>query len=416
MEDVAALLLGPGIYAADGQNSTFSDGLVPVNSQATTFPAASKSGYAREMAAPKKDVNNKLIQDGVGATERSGRWLMAFGLLLGITRLIVSWWASLTLRFLEKLGIRRQPRFLAWLVRRGRTAQPSKLVDNNHLDTQNPGLLSLGESLGLPKDENVDIEAEFRRRLGNAQGQEDEAGEKDLDSRLYSWFVGGGWWGEGDGSASFLPKNVDDDTTSIFSSTTESDWESDGSDDDGQRTPTQKRPHFSPESSPGPFIDTTLTSQDLAKLLHPKDPEQRAEAHALAAHLSSDKIMTRSRYRNFTQRERAQVLTSTFERPTSFTATAPGKLSPEEETQILEHLIISRRGLKAAAGVAAESSSWEKGGAGMGEGGPQCVVCQCSPRSIIVWPCRCLCLCDECRVTLAMQSKLFREIWEHELT
>ena len=31
-------------------------------------------------------------------------------------------------------------------------------------------------------------------------------------------------------------------------------------------------------------------------------------------------------------------------------------------------------------------------------------VCQSSPRSIIVWPCRCLSLCDDCRVTLAMNN------------
>jgi len=31
-------------------------------------------------------------------------------------------------------------------------------------------------------------------------------------------------------------------------------------------------------------------------------------------------------------------------------------------------------------------------------------VCQSAPRTIIVWPCRCLSLCDDCRVSLAMNN------------
>jgi len=198
--------------------------------------------------------------------------------------------------------------------------------------------------------------------------------------------------------------------TSVVSFSTtdgEQDWESDSENDDGRRTPTQSSPNFSREATP--FVDTPLNTADLAQLLHPKTPEQRAEAEALAAHLTSDNIMTRSRYRNMIQRERAKVLTSTLHRPQNFAPSSPsGKLTLEEEAQILEHLIISRRAFQASTSSASNSSekptSWEKGASGMGEGGPQCVVCQSSPRSIIVWPCRCLSLCDDCRVSLAMNN------------
>lgn len=33
-----------------------------------------------------------------------------------------------------------------------------------------------------------------------------------------------------------------------------------------------------------------------------------------------------------------------------------------------------------------------------------CVVCQCSAREIILWPCKCFALCEDCRLTLAMKS------------
>jgi len=112
--------------------------------------------------------------------------------------------------------------------------------------------------------------------------------------------------------------------------------------------------------------------------------------------------MTRSQYRDLHLRERAKVLTSTRQRPGDLRSAV--KLTPEEEAQILEHLITSRRAFHNATAATTTPSSWAEGASGMGEGGPQCVVCQSAPRSIIVWPCRCLSLCDDCRVTLAMNN------------
>ena len=185
----------------------------------------------------------------------------------------------------------------------------------------------------------------------------------------------GGWWGSEDSSGNYSPgqMEIDDDITSVISYSTtgdEQDWETDDANDDGRRTPTQKDIQVSSDSSP--LIDTPLNPADLAQLLYPKTPEQRGEAQALAAHLSSDKILTRSRYREFTQRERARVLTSTRHRPANFIPSSPsGPLTPREESQILEHLIITQR---SSASSSAQSTSWSRGAEGMGEGGPQCVV------------------------------------------
>jgi Zinc finger, C3HC4 type (RING finger) len=261
----------------------------------------------------------------------------------------------------------------------------------------------LGEDgeLTLPKDERVDVEAEMRKRLlDNGQTNEQE-----LDSNLYNWWLNGGWFGGDDNSGDFKPSTEqdDEDTTSVISMSTDvtdQEWESEDTNDDGRRTPTQRSPQASREATP--IFDNPLRSTDLAELLHPKTPEQRAEAQAMAAHLTSETILTRSRYQDLQQRERSKILTSSRHRPSGLPS---GSLSIEEEAEVLEHLIISRRAFHAAtASTTAQPSSWAEGASGLGEGGPQCVVCQSAPRSIIVWPCRCLSLCDDCRVSLAMKN------------
>ena len=73
------------------------------------------------------------------------------------------------------------------------------------------------------------------------------------------------------------------------------------------------------------------------------------------------------------------------------------------EAEILEHLIITRRS-EAAREREEKNLTASSPGEDPDDGGPQCVVCHSAPRKIIVWPCRCLSLCDECRVTLAMNN------------
>jgi hypothetical protein len=416
IEQVGAQWLGPSFRAHD-IDSHSSDGLadniglVAAKDQPMDLLQKSNSGYAREMTAQKVAKvkgHDRAIRDGVGATERSGRWIMALEFFLGINRLLLSWWASLVLKFMAKIGLQIRPRWLLWLVRRPKTTpSEAQSKDSSDPDSLNFWLLSIDGELTLPKDEHVDVEEEMRNRLRNSETPWNESEEKKLDENLYGWWLNGGWWGSDDNSGNFNPneKEMDEDITSVvsFSSTAgdEQGWESDEN-DDGRRTPTQRSPQFSRESTP--FFDTALSPTDLAQLLHPKTPEQRAEAQALAAHLASDNIITRSRYRDLTQRERSKVLTSTRQRPTNFVpSSASGKLTPEEEAQILEHLIITRREFRKATS-SSQPTSWARGASGMGETGPQCVVCQSSPRSIIVWPCRCLSLCDDCRVTLAMNN------------
>lgn len=96
-------------------------GLVAAQERPQNSLNASTSGYARERIASKigrPRPTDRMIRDGVGASERSGRWIMAFELFAGITKLMISWSATVLLKLLAQVGIRSRPRWLLWLVRR----------------------------------------------------------------------------------------------------------------------------------------------------------------------------------------------------------------------------------------------------------------------------------------------------------
>lgn len=492
LEELRMQWIGGGIPGSRF-DSVGTIGLVPVKDG----QASATSGYAREKAAqqiPKNAVSGRRVRDGVGAVERSNRWLMAVEYILHIGRLLLVTWALCTVKLIFYLGVRTPPRWLQGLAQRPKSEAPEAKKPGRVDRGLNVDVLSPGEGrvfFAIPRTDRVDVEAELRKRMDHDVLIDDKGrpvpvfDEGEVDSKLYSYFLRGGWWGETDSSGDYAPPAIhttdadagvdgdpDFDTTSVISTTetdlaSELDWESDNDnggedrDQDGQRTPTQRSPapsfasalasaraareRSSRESTP--ILDTPIAPADLARLLHPQSPEDRDEARALAAHLTSDGIMTRSRFRQQLQRQRAQVLLSGHHRvshhhdvqPSSAAATAaaaaPEKMTPEEEARLLEQLLLSRRAAGAAkrhhqpsgalsspfpssspsssaaqpseAGVGGGGgvgTTWATGAAGLGPEGPQCVVCQCAPRTIIVWPCRCLSLCDDCRVSLAMNN------------
>jgi hypothetical protein len=472
LEELRMQWIGGGIPGSRF-DSVGTIGLVPVKDGQTS----AVSGYARERAAqqiPKSNASSRRVRDGVGAAERSSRWLIALEYMLHISKLVLVVWALATIKTMALFGLRTPPRWLHGLSQRPKSESSTKKSGRRGRGL-NVDVLSPGEGrvfFAVPRTDQVDVEAELRRRMdqNNAASESSQMNppvdETEVDSKLYSYFLRGGWWGNSDSSGDYAPPvsqapdtGVDeadfDDTTSVISTTetaTELDWESDRDDDaldDGQRTPTQHNPgpisfssavasaRASRESTP--LLDTPIATADLARLLHPQSTEDRDEARALAAHLTSDGIMTRSRFKQQLQRQRAQVLLTNTQAVhhtrRQFAAAAHEKMTPDEEARVLEQLLLSRRAAAAAAaagsppkpgsspvstspspsgtgtGTAAaeggnlhSSSSWATGAAGLGPDGPQCVVCQSAPRTIIVWPCRCLSLCDDCRVSLAMNN------------
>ena len=251
----------------------------------------------------------------------------------------------------------------------------------------------------------MDVERETEKRLRAVSDFWGEEEEQKLDTTLYGWWKNGGWWGEKDESGSYQESKYDDeDTTSVISMSTNDDTASEWEiGDDGTRTPTQRQTYLRRSPSPSLPMDNGLDPTHLAQLLDPKNQEQRQEARMLAAHLSSERIITRSQYQHDQKFQKAHVLTSTRHRPPGFVPSSPtGRLTPQEEEQVLEYLIVTRRA--AALESAKSGTSWRDGAEGLGAGGPQCVVCQSAPRTVLSWPCRCLSLCEDCRVSLAMNN------------
>jgi hypothetical protein len=348
-------------------------------------PIVWESGYARERKLNKEKkkktadadgvvmVYPQAAPDGVGAIQRSTRFYLLFIFMRGVYFLVGGWLAYGFGALLDRLGLTGRPRWLRKIV---------------------------GKSLRKEA-----IERERKAKSEKPSGS--ESGSKDF------WLLTEREDSVTDDSGDYASSEESEDTTSVLSMSSaasiaksedqEEHWESES---EGRRTPTQH--NHSRESTPAAYRnDSPLDAATLARLLNPPDSASRDEARILAAHLLREdpRMMTRSRYRQEVDRERSRVLLS----GRSVTAYHGLKrpLTLEEEADVLESLIISRRkertGLESrvAEGSASQSDSQEGANA---LSGPVCVVCQSQARTIIAWPCRCLCVCEDCRVSLALNN------------
>jgi hypothetical protein len=341
--------------------------------------------------------------DPAGLRQRRGRFYLTFQFFKGISRLVTAIHAKLTLSLLEKLRIAYRPRWLRRLAgfpQHNKTRVASTRIVRRH---QTAGSwVTLDDRSRMRLDDGLDAETFARERLRQSgflnEGNPEESEER-VDKYLYSWWRNGGDFGDMDTSSDYVPlQDDDDDATSVVSfATTDNDEWSDEDEDDGQRTPTRDSYQRSREVTPS--AENSIDLSRLSTLLDPKTKEDREEAKLLAHHLRSPSIMTRSRYRQNLERDEAKILTTS-----RYRMPASAAMSEEEEEQFLEDLILNRRSATASAASTSTAGNWDTGAEGMGSEGPQCVVCQVSPRTVLVWPCGCLSLCDECRVGLASKN------------
>ena len=384
-----------------------------------------RSGYDRQQTVKAvktlpREVRRRHAADGVGHLQRGGRYIMVYSFFEGIFWLVISWMKLLTNKLLDKASITRRPQWLRTLKPKEGIEEAQKVnTEVQYPDSLEFWMLSDDGVLSLPEDDHVDVEQETRRRMQFADENREPPSDDQLSANLYDWWKHGGWWGEKDDSGSYAGSiHDDDDITSVVSmSTNNDDWEDDSSMnmESGRTTPTQHHPYPQQSRNPTPLADHALDPAHLASLLDPRDPSSRQEAKMLAYHLTAPTVTTRSQYFFGQAFSNAKILTSTKYRPRGSQIPPSGPLSLEDEALLLEHLILSRRGQDSSSSrsptppqpsssTAEGGDSWRAGGSGMGSGGPQCVVCQSAPRTVLAWPCRCLSLCEDCRVSLAMNN------------
>lgn len=358
-----------------------------------------QSPYARERKSKTTSKDSGRpgpgeLDSGLGMTQRRSRMHLTLDFVTGVFWLVIGLQAQFVLHLLASSGFERRP---AWLIKAAgdfdRHQRIPAQTKAGHSESRSALLGGLNgmPPLAIQQNENVDVEVEVRSWL-RAAGQPDEAKVNDT---LYRLWQEGAWFGSIDSSGDFATQDADDDTTSMVSLSTNAEMDDDWSDFDesGRRTPTQTHPHSGHPQEALIDSDGGLDATLLSRLLDPQSPADREEARLLSYSLQSSRPVTRSQYQRSLERNRAGLLASLRSRNKAST-------DDEDEERDLEHFILEQR-CKARAKTA---GTWESGAEGMGAGGPQCVVCQSTPRTILVWPCGCLSMCDECRVGLAARN------------
>ena len=373
-----------------------------------------ESGYAKERKqdrngeeqAQQADETSVIVfpqpaPDGVGAVQRTARFYLLCIFLRGIYYLLGGWLIYGVGIALDSIGITGRPPWLRRVVGKSLRKDAEEKVriettTSTRLEAAPLDFLVMSHDgrLAVPATEDIDIEPEMRQRLltHSIEGTSEET----IDQELYTWWKQGGWWGTRDESGEYQPSLSQDweDSTSMVSKSSMNDYD-DGQDwqseSEGRQTPTQWSFASIPASRDStPAVDNPLDASTLSRLLSQQDDSSKDEARVLASHLQLDsRIMTRSRYQRKVEAARSQVLLvgRTFPQTGS-----KQPLTAAEESEILESLILTRR-----KGRVAQSQS-------NSESGPACVVCQSQTRTIIAWPCRCLCVCEDCRLSLAMNN------------
>ncbi|KTW32485.1 uncharacterized protein T551_00575 [Pneumocystis jirovecii RU7] len=117
------------------------------------------------------------------------------------------------------------------------------------------------------------------------------------------------------------------------------------------------------------FSELFPSLRSLAPFISPEHEESRI----LQSHMTSHMVVTRSKYR--------EILHS--------------KHGSDDIKRLLETIKDRRQAMMELMNSSKDKNILQT---------RTCVICCCSTRNIVLWPCRCLALCDDCRKTLAMRN------------
>ena len=398
-----------GLWSSRAEGSPAGSPAIPPRSASRR---RSRTGFAHERPMPvvqkRRPGVDRIRGDGVGAAVRSARWLVAMDYVLNISRALFKVWAVVILKCLEKLGVGPRPLWLLRLVRNRKSAatgEEERPISEASGGGPNEDTSPMIPGFRVRRGDQLDVETELRAHNQSIRAEAGPVDEEGLDAQLYGWWLNGHTWGSVDGSGDYAVNEDpnDADCTSVVSSSASDSGATERAEETDSRLSRLSSPIVRDD---GPVFDTPIQASDLTRLLRPRNPEEQEEADALSAHLASDEMLTRSRYQRVRRLQLARVLaTGPPGKPVPHIPPHPAKLTRQEEARLLEQILMSRRESQASQTASLQGPNTQATGTlGVGSEGPQCVVCQSAARTIIVWPCRCLSLCDDCRVALAMNN------------
>ncbi|KAK9235476.1 hypothetical protein V1525DRAFT_409827 [Lipomyces kononenkoae] len=224
---------------------------------------------------------------------------------------------------------------------------------------------------------------------GSIQQNVVDASNSLSDEDYYSLFLQGDQLPDEDPSGDFEPSDDEDDFTTLENDEDDTEWASSSALAVAQAAGDTSE--LFPELS---MLDISLSS-----LLLPRTPEERQLQRVMVAHMSANEIVTRAKMGQYEDRLYGS------ENVYDDYSDDSGSDSFDDESMLILSLINERRrhGGKTAStsgyGIADDNDD------GITAYSPSlCVVCHAAQRNIVLWPCRCLAVCEECRVSLALRN------------
>ncbi|KAK9377304.1 uncharacterized protein V1513DRAFT_470112 [Lipomyces chichibuensis] len=202
------------------------------------------------------------------------------------------------------------------------------------------------------------------------------------DSEYYSRFLHGDTFPEDDNSGDFVPSDKDEETTPDVT----------GASCDLTSSSQHQEEPMSDQLSP----ELCVSEITLSSLLLPQASYEIQLARIMRAHLSANEIVTRGKMRTMNARNSKR---DDFDHWSSNDSDLDNDDGP-----ILARIINERRRRGAQTISSDHGEEYEGDGVSPLESS-RCVICHASQRNIVLWPCRCLTVCEECRATVA-QAKL----------